>query len=80
MVRDITRDYARLAKSLETFIRCGLAGAVYTQTTDVEVEVNGYLTYDRKVFKFDKNEIRRCHDSVVAAAKVAAVDAALTVY
>ena len=29
------------------------AAAVYTQTTDVEVEVNGLITYDRKVVKVD---------------------------
>ncbi len=27
----------------------GLGGAVYTQTTDVEIEINGLLAYDRKV-------------------------------
>ena len=31
----------------------GMAGSVYTQTTDVEDEQNGLLTYDRRVFKFD---------------------------
>jgi len=31
----------------------GLSAAVYTQTTDVEVEVNGLMTYDRKVVKMD---------------------------
>ena len=32
----------------------GLSGAVYTQTTDVEGEVNGLLTYDREVIKIPK--------------------------
>lgn len=31
----------------------GLAAAVYTQTTDVETETNGLITYDRKVIKMD---------------------------
>lgn len=31
----------------------GLAAAVYTQTSDVEIEVNGWLTYDRAVWKID---------------------------
>src|SRR5262249_24502136 len=31
----------------------GLSAAVYTQTTDVEVEVNGLMTYDREVVKMD---------------------------
>jgi hypothetical protein len=31
----------------------GLAAAVYTQTTDVEIEVNGLMTYDRALVKMD---------------------------
>ena len=31
----------------------GMSAAVYTQLTDVEVELNGYATYDRAVMKFD---------------------------
>ena len=37
---------------LKVFVSTGCAAAVYTQTTDVEIEVNGLMTYDRK-FKFD---------------------------
>lgn len=33
----------------------GLAGAIYTQLTDVEGEINEYLTYDREILKMDKN-------------------------
>ncbi|MFD2257003.1 glycoside hydrolase family 2 protein [Luteolibacter algae] len=35
----------------------GLAGAVYTQTTDVETEINGLITYDRKVIKVPATEM-----------------------
>src|SRR3954451_15494531 len=35
----------------------GLSAAVYTQTTDVEVEVNGLMTYDRAVVKMDESAI-----------------------
>ena len=31
----------------------GLGGAAYTQTTDVEREINGLLTYDRQTFKVE---------------------------
>jgi hypothetical protein len=41
------------------FIPQGMSGAIYTQTTDVEGEVNGFVTYDRKVIKFD---VKRVHD------------------
>jgi hypothetical protein len=36
----------------------GLSAAVYTEITDVEIELNGFLTYDRKVRKPDADRIR----------------------
>jgi beta-galactosidase len=41
--------------------RRGVAGAVYTQTTDVEGEVNGLMTYDRKVQKMSAAELAEIH-------------------
>ncbi|MEZ5299846.1 MAG: hypothetical protein R3F11_04140 [Verrucomicrobiales bacterium] len=38
-----------------------MAAAVYTQTTDVEGEVNGLMTYDREVVKFDPEHMRKIH-------------------
>src|SRR5262249_60802106 len=35
----------------------GLSAAVYTQTTDVEIEVNGLMTYDREIVKMDLNQV-----------------------
>ena len=35
----------------------GIAGAVYTQTTDVEGEINGLISYDRKVVKIPEEEL-----------------------
>lgn len=43
----LERDYAQLIERLRPLQSRGLAGAIYTQTTDVEIEVNGLLTYDR---------------------------------
>jgi beta-galactosidase/beta-glucuronidase len=42
----------------------GLSGAVYTQTTDVEGEVNGLLTYDREVIKIDPEKLRELHSQL----------------
>ena len=42
----------------------GLAGSVYTQTTDVEGEINGLITYDRKVVKFDEKALSEVHGRV----------------
>ena len=39
----------------------GFSAAVYTQTTDVEGEVNGLMTYDRKVIKINEAEVRKAY-------------------
>ena len=41
-----------------------VVGAVYTQTTDVEVEVNGLITYDRKVVKVDQKRMAEINRSL----------------
>lgn len=43
----------------------GLSATVYTQLTDVEDELNGFLTYDRKVNKFDVSEVKAINDMIV---------------
>ncbi len=50
----------RFATSIRTLSELraqGIAGAVYTQTTDVEGEINGLMTYDRKVSKIPPEEL-----------------------
>lgn len=42
----------------------GLCGAVYTQLSDIEDEINGFYTYDRAVCKVDKERIRECMKSL----------------
>jgi len=49
----LTEAYLGLSASLRPMIGDGLAAAVYTQTTDVEIEVNGLMTYDRAMIKKD---------------------------
>lgn len=43
--------YYELIEDLKPLKRRGLSAAIYTQTTDVEIETNGLLTFDRKVSK-----------------------------
>jgi len=50
---DLTDAYVALIDNLRSLIGEGLSAAVYTQTTDVEVEVNGWMTYDRAMIKMD---------------------------
>ncbi len=45
----------------------GCAAAVYTQTTDVEGEVNGFYTYDREVLKVDAARVREANRQVIEA-------------
>lgn len=53
---ELGRAYDRLmGKTIAELIPRGLAGAVYTQLSDVEEEVNGILTYDRRVCKISNN-------------------------
>jgi beta-galactosidase/beta-glucuronidase len=58
----LTEAYVHLLEDeLKPLIAQGLTAAVYTQTTDVEIEINGYLTYDREVKKMDAERIRKAH-------------------
>ena len=61
-----------LENELKPLIPQGLAGAIYTQTTDVEIEVNGYLTYDRQVEKMDAGMIRQAHEVLTRSLDVEA--------
>jgi hypothetical protein len=51
--------YTNLITDLRQLVETrGLAAAVYTQTTDVEIEVNGMMTYDRAMTKMDAEQVR----------------------
>ena len=62
---DVLDAYARYAEELIDLIRKGFAAAVYTQTTDVEGEVNGLMTYDRKVVKVDPERLSKINRTVI---------------
>jgi hypothetical protein len=65
----LTNAYlALLENELEPLIAQGLAAAIYTQASDVETEVNGFLTYDRKVEKMDPKLLRQAHERLIALA------------
>ena len=61
---EVLNVYGEYAEMLKDLIAKGFAAAVYTQTTDVEIEVNGLMTYDRKV-KIDEARIREINRSVI---------------
>jgi hypothetical protein len=59
--QELTAAYEELMNNLHPLVAQGLSAAVYTQTTDVEREVNGLMTYDREVIKMDVDELKTCH-------------------
>ena len=67
----LEEQYRRLLRNLRPMISRGLAAAVYTQTTDVEIEVNGIMTYDREVTKMDPANLRTLHGLLYADAGAA---------
>lgn len=54
---ELTDAYLVLMNALRPLVAQGLSAAVYTQTSDVEIEVNGFMTYDREVVKMDGERI-----------------------
>jgi beta-galactosidase/beta-glucuronidase len=61
---EVTNEYIKYAERLKQMIRQGFSAAVYTQTTDVEVEVNGLMTYDRAVVKIDEDRVRKVNQEI----------------
>ena len=61
---DLRASYSQLLGDIAVLIPEGLAGVIYTQTTDVESEINGLLTYDRN-YKLDPEILRSIHSQIV---------------
>lgn len=58
---ELWNRYAEFINRIPALIKKGLSAAVYTQTTDVEVETNGLMTYDRKVIKMPVEQLKELH-------------------
>ena len=64
-VRELTDTYVYLLTEVEQMKKYfGLSAAIYTQTTDVEHEVNGFVTYDRKKEKMELDRVREINQAV----------------
>ena len=61
---ELTNAYVALIDNLRSLIGDGLCAAVYTQTTDVEIEVNGLMTYDRAMIKMDARKAAAANKSL----------------
>ena len=62
--KEVTDEYVKFAEQLKNMIRVVYSGAVYTQTTDVEGEVNGLMTYDRKMVKMEEDRLRKVNREI----------------
>ncbi len=62
---EVLDTYEKYADMLIPLIDEGFAAAVYTQTTDVEIEVNGLMTYDRKVVKLNVERLSAINRKVI---------------
>jgi hypothetical protein len=66
----LTDRYTLLLNQVEQLMKYnGLSVAIYTQTTDVEHEVNGVLTYDRAVEKMDAERVKEVNQGVIDEGK-----------
>ncbi|MEE9371017.1 MAG: sugar-binding domain-containing protein [Sedimentisphaerales bacterium] len=63
--QELTEAYLSLLDKLQPLIEKGLSSAIYTQTTDVEIEVNGMMTYDRAIIKMDPRRIATANRRVI---------------
>ncbi len=63
--KETTEQYVAYAEELKKLVKAGFSGAIYTQTTDVEGEVNGFMTYDRKVDKMDFEKVKKINREII---------------
>ena len=64
--KDFEAAYMELLVLIESLVPQGLAGAIYTQTTDVESEINGLITYDRRAFKIPPQRLAERNQRVIS--------------
>ena len=65
--KEATDEYVNFGNQLFEMVPRGFSGAIYTQTTDVEGEVNGLMTYDRKILKLDVERVKKINLKVISA-------------
>ena len=66
---EVLAQYESYASQLMEQVASGVSAAVYTQTTDVEIEVNGLMTYDREIVKMDAEKLAEINKKVIDSAR-----------
>ena len=64
---EVTSEYVKYAGMLLDLVGKGYSAGVYTQTSDCEGEVNGLITYDRKVVKVDIDKVAAANKALVTS-------------
>ena len=64
---ELTFRYREYIDMLINLIPKGFSSAIYTQTTDVESEINGLITYDREELKIFENSIKEANKKLIAS-------------
>ena len=67
---ELYNRYAEFIDRIPDMIQKGLSAAIYTQTTDVEIETNGLMTYDRKQIKMPADRLKALHQKLYNSALV----------
>lgn len=70
----LMNEYVQKIQQIQRLMEgCGLSGAIYTQISDVETEINGLVTYDRNVLKpslsDDMSRMREAHETLISRSK-----------
>ena len=71
---ELQEVYLKYIAALRPMVESHLSAAIYTQTSDVEIEVNGLLTYDREVLKLDPARLHAAHQTLYAPLRALAAD------
>ena len=66
---ELTYRYKEYIDVLIELVKTGFSAAIYTQTTDVESEINGLLTYDREDIKIFENLARETNEKLIESLK-----------
>jgi len=61
---ELKTKYSQLIKDLKPLIKKGLSAAIYTQTTDIEQEINGLISYDHEIIKLEPEWLKNLHKTL----------------
>ena len=64
---EVTYRYKEYIEMLIEYVKTGFSAAIYTQTTDVESEINGLLTYDREEVKVFEAPVKEANEKLIAS-------------